>query len=50
MNARIDEIRRGQEAQRGLIRKFAGFYIACFAAGYFIAAVVHILTDRSAQW
>lgn len=50
MNARIDEIRRSQEAQRGLIRTFAGFYLACFALGWFIAYVLHALTDRSAQW
>lgn len=50
MNSRIDDIRREQEAQRGFIRRFAGFYLACALFGYYLAYMAHALADRSGQW
>lgn len=50
MNSRIDHIRREQAEQRGFIRQFAGYYLACALFGYFIAYMLHALADRSAQW
>ena len=50
MTPRMEEIRREQSAQRGLIRSFIGIYLGCFIVGWYIAAAVQMLSDRSAQW